>query len=162
MKHYYDTFPTPIGDFSAAVDEEGALLATAFGDVDALRTRYTAGELERSPKRLIAVRREVKEYFSKQRQTFSVPMAPVGTPFQRSVWAALQRIPAGETRTYGQLAAQLGRPAASRAVGRANATNPISLIVPCHRVIGANGKLTGYAFGEPIKQQLLAHESGSV
>jgi len=158
MKHYYDTWATPVGDFSAAVDEKGALLATAFGDVDSLRTRYDADEIEHSPKRLAAVCREVNEYFSKKRQTFSVPMAPAGTPFQQSVWAALQRIPSGETRTYGQLAAQLGRPAASRAVGRANATNPISLLVPCHRVIGANGKLTGYAFGEPIKQKLLAHE----
>lgn len=160
MKHYYDTFPTPVGDFSAAVDDQGALLATAFGDLDSLRTRYDADELEHSPKRLAAVRREVTEYFANKRQKFSVPVAPVGTPFQQSVWAALQRIPAGETRTYGQLAAQLGRPAASRAVGRANATNPISLIVPCHRVIGANGKLTGYAFGEPIKQKLLSHEAG--
>ena len=88
-------------------------------------------------------------------------LAPCGTPFQQSVWTALQRIPFGETRSYGQLATELGNPGAARAVGRANATNPIALIVPCHRVIGSDGSLTGFAFGEDIKRRLLAHEGAS-
>ena len=92
---------------------------------------------------------------------FTLKLAPSGTPFQQGVWAALQRIPFGESRSYGQIATELGNPGASRAVGRANATNPIALIVPCHRVIGSDGSLTGFAFGEDIKRRLLAHEGAS-
>jgi len=87
-----------------------------------------------------------------------VPLAPIGTEFQKRVWDALCAIPVGETRGYAQLAGQLGSPQAARAVGRANATNPICLFVPCHRVIGADGSLTGFAFGEDIKRKLLEHE----
>jgi methylated-DNA-[protein]-cysteine S-methyltransferase len=97
-------------------------------------------------------------YFAGERSTFDVSLAPAGTRFQHRVWAVLRAIPAGETKTYGQIAAELGNPFASRAVGRANATNPICVIVPCHRVIGANGTLTGFAFGENIKRRLLALE----
>ncbi len=158
MKHYYDLFPTPVGDFAVALDDRGAIVATAFGGLAELRDRFDAGELVREPARAVAVRREVGEYFSGQRQTFTVPLAAVGTTFQYSVWKELIRIPSGETRSYGQLAAKLGKPFASRAVGRANATNPICLLIPCHRVIGSDGSLTGFAFGEDIKRQLLEHE----
>ena len=84
--------------------------------------------------------------------------AAVGTPFQQAVWSALRKIPFGKTASYGEVAATLGRPGAARAVGRANGTNPVCVIVPCHRVIGADGSLTGFAFGEKIKRQLLSLE----
>lgn len=158
MNAYFSTFRTPLGDFSVAVDDNNALLATAFGDVDALRGRFRADELIRDAWRTTAAREQIAAYFAGELRDFTLPLAPIGTAFQHRVWSALRAIPFGETRTYGQLAAQLGNPAASRAVGRANATNPICLIVPCHRVIGTDGSLTGFAFGEEIKRRLLAHE----
>lgn len=158
MRQFYDTFPTPVGDFSVALNASGSVIATAFGGLPELRERFTADEIERDPARAADVRREVAEYFEKKRPVFTVKLAPSGTPFQQNVWAALQKVPFGETRSYGQLATQLGNPDASRAIGRANATNPICLIIPCHRVIGGDGTLTGYAFGEEIKRQLIAHE----
>ena len=158
MKHYYDIFPTPVGDFAVALDDSGALVATAFGGLAELRDRFDAGELVRDSAHAAAVRREVGEYFAGKRLNFTVPLAAEGTTFQHRVWKELVSIPSGETRTYGQLAAKLGKPFASRAVGRANATNPICLLIPCHRVIGSDGSLTGFAFGEDIKRQLLEHE----
>ena len=159
MRQFYDTFPTPVGDFSVALNASGSVIATAFGGLPELRERFTADEIVHDPARAAGVRREVTEYFEKKRLVFTVKLAPSGTPFQQSVWAALQKIPFGETRSYGQLASQIGNPDASRAIGRANATNPICLIIPCHRVIGGDGSLTGYAFGEQLKRQLIAHES---
>ncbi len=158
MKHFYDTFTTPTGNFSVAVDETGAVTATAFGDRAALAARLGHSDLGHDPKATLLARRQIRAYFAGELREFDLPLAPRGTEFQQGVWTALQRIPFGQTRTYGQLAAELGNPAASRAVGRANATNPICLIVPCHRVIGANGSLTGFAFGEEMKRRLLAHE----
>jgi methylated-DNA-[protein]-cysteine S-methyltransferase len=105
-----------------------------------------------------AVREQLAEYFAGQRQQFDVPLKLTGTPFQQRVWQQLVRIPFGTTITYGQLAQRVGKPTASRAVGHANGRNPISIIVPCHRVIGANGKLTGYAGGVDKKEWLLAWE----
>jgi len=96
--------------------------------------------------------------FAGTRRVFDIPLAAEGTPFQQRVWKALTTIPLGTTWSYGELARAIGKPSASRAVGAANGKNPIWLIVPCHRVIGANGTLTGYAGGLPIKQALLAHE----
>ena len=158
MRQFYDTFTTPLGDFSVALNATGDVIATAFGGLNELRERFNPDELARDPVRAADVRREVTEYFAGTRQRFTVKLAPSGTPFQGKVWTALARIPFGETRSYGQLAAEIGSPAASRAVGRANATNPVCLIVPCHRVVGADGSLTGFAFGEEIKRQLLTHE----
>jgi methylated-DNA-[protein]-cysteine S-methyltransferase len=155
---YFTTFATELGEFSLAVDAAGRLVATAFGAAAALRGRYAVTAQLRDETRCAAARAEIQSYFAGERRTFSLPLAPVGTAFQQRVWSALQQIPFGETRTYGQLATQLGNPSASRAVGRANATNPICLVVPCHRVIGADGALTGFAFGEEIKRRLLAHE----
>ncbi|MFE5996435.1 MULTISPECIES: methylated-DNA--[protein]-cysteine S-methyltransferase [Streptomyces] len=106
--------------------------------------------------------RQLTAYFAGELTTFDVPLALHGTPFQRSVWAELLKIPYGETRTYGELAGELGKPGASRAVGLANGKNPVSIIVPCHRVIGASGGLTGYGGGLDRKQRLLAFESGGV
>jgi methylated-DNA-[protein]-cysteine S-methyltransferase len=102
--------------------------------------------------------RELREYFAGQRQVFTVPLALAGTAFQRTVWTELCRIPYGATWSYGELARRIGRPAASRAVGAANGQNPVPIIVPCHRVIGKSGQLTGYGGGLPRKQQLLALE----
>lgn len=103
--------------------------------------------------------RQLKEYFSGKRKTFAVALAPQGTLFQQRVWQALRAIPYGQTLSYGQIAKAVGKPKASRAVGAANGQNPISIIVPCHRVIGSNGKLVGYGGGLSIKETLLAHES---
>lgn len=159
MRQFYDTFPTPLGDFSVVLNATGAVIATAFGGLPELRERFTPDEIVRDAARAADVRREITEYFEHKRRKFTVKLAASGTPFQHGVWSALQAIPYGATRTYGQLATSLGKPEAARAVGRANATNPICLIVPCHRVIGTDGSLTGFAFGEDIKRQLLDHES---
>ena len=101
---------------------------------------------------------QLDEYFAGTREDFELPLALEGSPFQQLVWNELRRIPFGTTTSYGELARRIGKPRAVRAVGRANGANPISLIVPCHRVIGANGKLTGYGGGIEIKERLLAHE----
>jgi O-6-methylguanine DNA methyltransferase len=101
---------------------------------------------------------QLDAYAMGSRTAFDLPVRLHGTPFEQRVWAGLQRIPFGETRSYGQLAAELGDPNLSRAVGRANGANPISILVPCHRVIGANGTLTGYAGGLPMKERLLRLE----
>ena len=103
--------------------------------------------------------KQLAEYFAGTRQSFDLPLGPRGTGFQSLVWRALTAIPYGETRSYGELARAIGRPSASRAVGAANGQNPIAIIVPCHRVIGSNGTLTGYAGGLPMKRWLLAHEA---
>ena len=108
------------------------------------------------------MRAQLAEYFAGQRQQFDVPFKRSGTPFQQRVWQELVRIPFGTTITYAQLAQRIGQPTAARAVGHANGRNPISIIVPCHRVIGADGKLTGYAGGIDNKQWLLAWERGAV
>jgi len=155
MTFLYDTFATSFGSFSIAVTPAGALAATAFGDPDALLSRLPRCHLVPDTSVTASARGQLLDYFSRRRSHFDLPLALHGTPFQQRVWSALREIPFGETRTYGQLAAQLGAPSAARAVGRANATNPVCVIVPCHRVIGANGTLTGFAFGEDIKRRLL-------
>jgi methylated-DNA-[protein]-cysteine S-methyltransferase len=105
---------------------------------------------------------QLTEYFAGERRDFDLPLAPGGTEFQRTVWRALADIPFGATCSYGDLARAVGRPSASRAVGAANGKNPISIILPCHRVIGASGELTGYGGGLPMKRWLLDHERGCV
>ena len=108
---------------------------------------------------LAAPVRELREYFAGEREAFDLPLAPGGTPFQRAVWTALLTIPYGQTASYGEIARRIGAPAASRAVGLANGRNPIAVVIPCHRVIGASGALTGYGGGLDRKRWLLAHES---
>jgi methylated-DNA-[protein]-cysteine S-methyltransferase len=108
---------------------------------------------------LEAAARQLDEYFGGRRREFDLPLSPRGTVFQLRVWEALEGIGFGETRTYGELASALGRPTASRAVGAANGRNPLSIVVPCHRVIGASGALTGYAGGLAAKRWLLDHEA---
>lgn len=104
---------------------------------------------------------QLEEYFTGQRRQFELALAPEGTPFQQRVWRALLDVPYGATISYAQLAARIGMPTASRAVGLANGSNPLPIVIPCHRVIGADGKLTGYGGGLPIKERLLALERGA-
>jgi methylated-DNA-[protein]-cysteine S-methyltransferase len=108
------------------------------------------------------VQRQLDEYFAGRRTTFDVPLSPAGTAFQRDVWNALLQIPYGETTSYGQLARKIGRPAAVRAVGAANGQNPIPIIIPCHRVIGGDGRLVGFGGGLNVKRFLLALEQPAV
>ena len=138
---------TPFGPAWASVNAAGALTRFHFGDA----LPEHGGDCKE-------VARQVGEYFRGERTSFDLPLAPEGTPFQKLVWAELVQIPCGTTVSYGQLAKKLGRPGAARAVGRANATNPIWLVVPCHRVIGSNGTLTGYAGGVALKDKLLEWE----
>lgn len=161
---FFDTFDSPVAEVVVAVDADGAVTHLDFVGRKT-RDEYLAridklGETRRDAGACARVRSEVEEYFAGDRTTFEVPLAARGTPFQHEVWRALVEIPYGATTTYGELAQRLARPNASRAVGRANGTNPIALIVPCHRVIGADGTLTGYAGGLPIKRALLDFECG--
>ena len=157
MPTYITTFETQIGPLTAAVNEEGALLALHFGsEID---SRDTPGEQIEDAGRCGHVVNQLKEYFAGERREFDLKLAARGTEFQRSVWNALAQIPYGQSISYGELAARLGSPGAVRAVGQANGANPIAIVVPCHRVIGANGKLTGYAGGLAHKHHLLAHEA---
>ena len=119
----------------------------------------TFGELDESP--FAEAEEQLAAYFGGELKEFTLELRMDGTPFQRSVWDGLRRIPYGETRSYGQLADALGNPAASRAVGLANGRNPIGIIVPCHRVVGANGSLTGYGGGLDRKRRLLEFERGT-
>jgi methylated-DNA-[protein]-cysteine S-methyltransferase len=121
--------------------------------------RDIAGEVDRHPV-LLDAERQLAEYFAGHRKTFDLMLDFVGTDFQKKVWAALLTIPYGETRTYGQIARQIGSPNAMRAVGAANGRNPISIVAPCHRVIGSTGELTGFAGGVERKEHLLQLEAG--
>ncbi len=151
---YHDTIAWQFGYLTAVVDETGAVTAVHM-HVD----ETPPGEVgERNPAAVADVMRQLQEYLAGERRTFDVTLAPAGTPFQQRVWEALLTIPYGETISYGEQARRIGQPTASRAVGGANGRNPISIIVPCHRVIGASGKLTGYAGGVDRKDWLLAHE----
>lgn len=123
--------------------------------------RYPLPKQPRGDDKIIsATRRQLDQYFAGKLKSFDLPLAPQGTPFQQSVWRALLDIPYGVTRSYGEQAKAIGKPAAVRAVGLANGRNPIAVIIPCHRVIGANGSLTGYGGGMERKQQLLDLEQG--
>ena len=160
-----DRIPSPVGEVLVVTDGDGAVRALDFHDYEArlrllLRRHYGEVVLTegRAPE---PVRRAVEAWFGGDLTAFhGITVRTGGTAFQRAVWKALRDIPTGETRTYGQLAAAIGAPKAVRAVGLANGANPIGVIVPCHRVIGANGTLTGYAGGLERKRWLLAHEAG--
>ena len=147
---------TPVGPLAAAMDGAGRLTHLGFSKREHERIAAEGGT--RNDRAFAHVARQLDEYFAGKRRRFELDLAPAGTPFQKQVWAQLAKIPFGATTTYGALAAKLGKPAASRAVGRANATNPIALVVPCHRVIGTDGTLTGYAGGLPVKRRLLELE----
>ena len=151
----YDVIQSPIGRLILASDGValvGVWMANA-SPTDATWSRHKGDD-----DILAQTREELDEYFDGRRRTFDVPLAPNGTDFQRSVWTALTKIPFGTTVSYGDLARQLGKEAAVRAVGAANGRNPIPVIVPCHRVIGSDGSLTGFGGGLPRKKWLLQHE----
>lgn len=160
-----DRIETPLGQVLLVADAEGAVRALDFKDFEPrmmklLARHYGAVDLSegRAPE---TVRMAVEAYFDGDAHALDgLATRTGGTDFQRQVWAALKTIPAGQTRSYAQLAAMIGRPSAVRAVGLANGANPIALIAPCHRVVGANGTLTGYAGGLERKRWLLAHEAG--
>ena len=157
MTTYYQLHDSPVGELLLISNGEAltALHMTAGKYVPSVSADWA-----RDDKRavLTQTRRELDEYFTGKRRTFSMPLAPTGTDFQQQAWIALTKIPFGEKRTYGQQAALIGRPKAVRAIGAANGKNPIGIIVPCHRVIGANGTLTGYAGGLHNKEFLLKLE----
>lgn len=161
-----DRVATPVGEVLLVTDGEGAVRALDFADYEARMNRLLARHAPgadviegRAPE---AVRRAVDAYFSGDLGALGgLTVTTGGTDFQRTVWKALRAIPAGETRTYGQLAAAIGSPKAVRAAGLANGQNPVAVIVPCHRVIGANGTLTGYAGGLERKRWLLEHEGAA-
>lgn len=145
---------TPLGRMLAVVDRDGALVAL---DFDARTSPWR--ELLPDERRARSVIDAVTRYFAGELREFHLALAPDGTPFQKRVWAELARIPYGATISYGELARRLGDERAVRAVGRANGANPVAIVVPCHRVIGADGSLTGYAGGLDKKQALLALEA---
>ena len=155
----YAWLDSPVGRLLAAV-EDGALRVLEFADAG---RRASAPDASWVPDAggLHMVRSQLAEYFAGRRRTFEIALRPAyGTPFQRRVWDELCRIPYGETVSYGELARRLGAPTSVRAVGLANGANPNAIVVPSHRVIGADGSLTGYGGGLPIKQALLALERG--
>jgi len=157
--YYSQAFSSPVGELRLVASDTG-LAAILWPSEDPRRVRLN--NVTAAPRHhpiLAETRRQLKEYFAGQRQAFTLPLEFVGTPFQRQVWAALLTIPYGETRSYSDIARQIGSPAAVRAVGAANGRNPISIVAPCHRVIGTNGKLTGFAGGLDAKRWLLSLEA---
>jgi methylated-DNA-[protein]-cysteine S-methyltransferase len=148
---------SPMGELTL-VGQDGALAGLYMEQQRHRPMQETFGE--RDPTPFGPAIAQLKEYFDGSRTEFELPMSLGGTPFQQTVWSALCSIPYGETITYGQLADRIGRPTASRAVGLANGKNPVGIIVPCHRVIGSTGDLTGYGGGLARKQMLLAFERG--
>lgn len=162
------TYPTPVGEMIAAFSPRGLRLLEFIGQprVDREMAQVVAAEggpgQEGRNAQTEQLAHELAEYFAGQRRVFNVQLDLLGTPFQQRVWQALLEIPFGETWSYGRQAHHIGQPTASRAVAAANGQNKVSIIVPCHRVIGGNGQLTGYGGGLPRKQFLLDLERSSV
>jgi methylated-DNA-[protein]-cysteine S-methyltransferase len=155
----YDEIETPIGPLLAVADDEGLrqiLFPDRRGRVHAPQSGWI-----RDSRPFRELREQLAEYFAGRRRTFALKLAPEGTAFQKSTWRALAAIPYGETVSYAELARRIGRPAASRAVGAANGANPLPIVVPCHRVIGKDGSLTGFGGGLPIKRRLLELEGAA-
>ncbi|GAW95022.1 methylated-DNA--protein-cysteine methyltransferase [Colwellia marinimaniae] len=155
---YTDYLDTPLGLFEFMASEQGICQAIFCGD------KVCGGEPAQGKTNDITAlcKQQLTEYFAGERQVFTLPLAPLGTSFQQSVWRCLTEIPFGQVKSYGDIAKMLNKPKAAQAVGGANGRNPITLIVPCHRVIGADGALTGYAGGIERKLWLLKHEGVSV
>jgi len=154
------TVETPIGSVVLVASDIG-LRALLFGDDDeAMRNRHHLNGAKQRDDHpvLVTAASQLTEYFAGERQDFEVPLDMVGTDFQREAWKALQSIPYGSTVSYGEQARRIGKPRAVRAIGAANGRNPVGVIVPCHRVVGADGSLTGYGGGLPTKAWLLDHE----
>ena len=161
-----ERLPSPVGEVLLVTDAQGAVRALDFADFEdrmrRLLARHAPGASVVKGRADARAKAAVAAYFAGDARAFDgLPVKTAGTVFQEAVWAALRAIPAGETRSYGQLAAAVGRPKAVRAAGLANGQNPVAVLTPCHRVIGANGTLTGYAGGLERKRWLLAHEGVS-
>lgn len=156
MKHRI--IDSPVGPLALVVDDDGVLCALYMENQAHHPGEEALGERDDTVAADAVA--ELAEYFAGERTAFDVPTAARGTDFQKAVWRELAAIPPGETRTYGEVAAALGKPSASRAVGAATGRNPIGIIVPCHRLVGSTGKLTGYAGGVEKKRWLLDHERG--
>lgn len=152
---FYSYCESPIGKLLLVASERG--LSQIWFDGQMQKTALGAG-LREDPATLREVMHQLRAYFAGELEIFELDLAPQGTSFQKKVWDELLKIPYGETISYRELARRIGDPNASRAVGLANGSNPIPIIIPCHRVIGSNGKLTGYGGGLPIKEKLLALE----
>jgi methylated-DNA-[protein]-cysteine S-methyltransferase len=153
---FFTTVSSPVGRLTLVA--AGDSLVALYFDDDPHAAAASVGAT-RDDRGLRAVVTQLDAYFAGTRTTFDLPLAPEGTAFQKKVWAALRRIPYGDTASYGQIARAIGKPAASRAIGGANHRNPIAIIVPCHRVIGADGSMTGYGGGLRRKRLLLDLES---
>jgi methylated-DNA-[protein]-cysteine S-methyltransferase len=158
---FYKWITSPVGALKLVAGDRG-LAAVLWENDSPRRVPLPALREDRAHPVLCQAESELGDYFAGRRTAFSVPLDFRGTDFQKKVWGLLLEIPYGETRSYGQLAAQLGDPNASRAVGAANGRNPISIIAPCHRVVGAGGRLTGFAGGLEAKARLLALEANLV
>jgi len=158
MRYCYSSMSSPVGVLTLIASDKG--LAAVLWENDAPeRVRVKASDRGDKHPVIVAAKAQLKEYFAGKRERFDVPLDMQGTEFQKKVWRQLLNIPFGETRSYGELARKLGNTNASRAVGAANGKNPLSIIVPCHRVIGASGKLTGFAGGLEAKAHLLGLEA---
>lgn len=158
-----DEIESPAGPLAFAVNEDGALLWIQFTEGDYGRTmeqelESEGFEVSRDVGKTARAREELAEYATGERREFDLPLAMTGSEWQRAVWEALTLIPYGETRSYGEIASMIGRPGAARAVGRANASNLLPVVVPCHRVISADGTLGGFNGGLHLKTRLLEHE----
>ena len=151
----YCIIPSPVGRLLLAGDQQ-ALHCLSFQD--GKNPDSPCSEWIHDEKSFSDVMQQLREYFSGKRTTFSIELRPQGTPFQQRVWRALRKIPYGRTMSYGEIAKSIGQPTAARAVGAANGQNPLSIFVPCHRVIGQSGQLVGYGGGLEIKEKLLALE----
>ncbi|MDO8362982.1 MAG: methylated-DNA--[protein]-cysteine S-methyltransferase [Actinomycetota bacterium] len=153
---------SPVGVLTLIAGENGLRAVLWEGEHDAASSTARSDEGDPTAARVLAAAvRQLQEYFAGERHEFDLPLDPVGTEFQRAAWMQLRRIPYGETISYGEQARRMGDVKKSRAVGAANGRNPISIIVPCHRVVGSNGALTGFAAGLPAKDWLLRHEQGT-
>ena len=164
---YTTTVESPCGPLFCVVGEDGAVVRIEFenGREAQKLTRRLADkgiQIIEDSERTAEVRRQLEEYFAGERETFDLTLAPQGTDFEKSVWNELSRIPFGQTRSYSEIALAIGKPGAARAVGRANGANPIPIVVPCHRVIGANGSLTGFGGGLEVKSLLLEIEGAAL
>lgn len=161
MTQSFTILPSPVGALTLVASDD-ALHAVLWEDDDPARVRTGAVTRADDHPVLREAVAQLQAYFAGRLRIFDLPLGFVGTDFQKAVWAGLLAIPYGETRSYGALAATIGRPGASRAVGAANGRNPISIIAPCHRVVGASGALTGFAGGLAVKERLLRLERGGV
>jgi methylated-DNA-[protein]-cysteine S-methyltransferase len=157
MKHY-DFYESPQGRMLLVAQEDG--LTGVYFDGQKYLPQLDAEWRRDASATLVRAKRELAEYFGRERKRFDIPLAPEGTPFQKAVWKAISGVSFGETISYGELARRAGSPGGVRAAGAATGRNPISIIVPCHRIVGSDGSLTGYAGGLARKRALLAMEAG--